>query len=83
MTITAAIITSAAITTLTESADCLLDAMVTAQNILGQITWTELGEKASHGTYRTDNEDTATVSVVDTSATAELRGSVETWMHNV
>jgi hypothetical protein len=39
MSITAAIITEHTITTNNEPIDCLLDAMLTAQNTLGQISW--------------------------------------------
>ena len=82
MTINAAIITTDAITTITEPGDCLLDAMFTAQDMLGQITWTALGEKASHGTYRNHTGDTVAVTVVDTSDTRELRRNVDNWLQN-
>ncbi|APA78428.1 hypothetical protein BB737_10125 [Mycobacterium avium subsp. hominissuis] len=82
MTINAAIITTDSVTTITVPGDCLLDAMLIAQDKLGQITWTKLGETASHGTYRTAAGGDASVSVVDTSATRELRRSVDNWLQN-
>jgi hypothetical protein len=79
MSITAAIITEHTITTNAEPIDCLLDAMITAQKTLGQITWDKITMEAAHGTYRDPAGATASVTVIDTADTA-LLAAVKDWM---
>lgn len=80
MPINATIITTDCIVTLAEPVDCLLDAMIDAQNRLGQITWTNIQIHRAHGTYQGHIGTPAPVVVVDTSATTELLTSVNTWI---
>jgi hypothetical protein len=79
MSITAAIITEHTITTTAEPIDCLIDAMITAQKTLGQITWDKITMEAAHGTYRDPAGATASVTVIDTADTA-LLAAVKDWM---
>ena len=79
MSITAATITEHAITTTAEPIDCLLDAMIAAQNTLGQIAWDTITMESAHGTYRDPAGASATVTVIDT-ASAGLLGAVKNWM---
>jgi len=80
MSITATIITADTITTLTEPVDHLMDAMFTAQQTFGQITWDNLGHDAAHGTYRDGNGTTTRITVVDTNATDTLLSTVAGWI---
>ena len=75
MTINTAIITADCITTLDQPVDSLLDAMIEAQNRVGQITWDDISAHRAAGTYRA-----GTIAVVDTGADAALRGAVAAWM---
>jgi hypothetical protein len=79
MSITAATVTTDTITTTAEPIDCLLDAMITAQNTLGQISWDTITTEAAHGTYRDPAGTTAQVTVIDTGSTG-LLGAVQDWM---
>jgi len=79
MSITAAIITKHTITTNNEPIGCLLDAMLTAQHTLGQISWDTITMEAAHGTYRDQADTTAQVTVIDTGSTG-LLGAVKDWM---
>jgi hypothetical protein len=79
MSITAAIITEHTITTTAEPIDCLIDAMITAQKTLGQITWDKITMETAHGTYRDPAGATASVTVIDTADTA-LLDAVKDWM---
>ncbi len=81
MSITAAIITSDTITSLTEPVDSLLDAMFTAQHNLGQITWTDLDMDAARGTYRAANGASTNVTVIDTNATDALTTAITGWIN--
>jgi hypothetical protein len=76
MSIPAAIITEYTITTSNEPIDCLLDAMLTAQNSLCQISWDTITAEAAHGTYRDPAGTTAQVTVIDTGSTG-LLGAVK------
>lgn len=81
MSITAAIITTDTITSLTDPVDHLLDAMFTAQTQFGQITWDTLASDAAHGTYRDPSGNPTPITVVDTSATATLLATVTGWIN--
>ncbi|ART74331.1 hypothetical protein BTO20_37550 (plasmid) [Mycobacterium dioxanotrophicus] len=81
MSIHAAIITTDCIATIAEPLDCLLDAMLDAQNRVGQITWTTIAFDSAYGTYRDSADHEAPITVVDTSATNELHELVRTWVH--
>ena len=82
MTIHAATITKHAISSTTEPIDCLLDAMITAQKTLGQISWVDITMDSAHGTYRdTDTGATETVTVIDVSSRA-LETPVKDWLAN-
>jgi len=78
MTTTAAIITNHVISK-TEPIDGLLDAMITAQKTLGQISWDHITMESAHGTYLDTTGETAHVSVIDISA-GVLQGAVKDWM---
>ncbi len=80
MSITSTIITSDCVVSIEPPVDCLLDAMIEAQNRVGQITWTDITESRAHGSYRGHDRAAAPISVVDTDATTELLGALRTWM---
>ena len=80
MSIHAATITKNTIATTAEPIDCLLDAMITAQQILGQITWEEITLDSAHGTYSdADTGTTETVAVIDVSSHA-IETAVKDWL---
>jgi hypothetical protein len=80
MSIHAATITKRAISSTVEPVDCLLDAMITAQQTLGQISWDDITPDSAHGTYRDrDSGTTEVVTVVDV-ASAALETLVKDWM---
>ena len=81
-TIHAATITKHAIATTAEPIDCLLDAMITAQKTLGQISWVEVTMDSAHGTYRdATTQTTETVTVIDVTSRA-IETTVQDWLAN-
>ena len=82
MSITTAIITNDCIATIDQPVDCLLDAMIEAQNRVGQITWDDIAAERAHGTYRNPAGATAPITVVDTSTTTDLLDTIRTWMQH-
>ncbi len=79
MTINTAIITTSCIATINESVDCLLDAMIEAQNRHGQISWDDIRTHRAHGTYRAPAGGQAPITVVDTAA-PDLHDTIYTWI---
>jgi hypothetical protein len=80
MSIHAATITKHTISSTAEPIDCLLDAMITAQNTLGQINWVDITLDSARGTYRDDGTgDIETVTVIDVSSRA-LETVVKDWL---
>ncbi len=80
MSIHAATITKHTITSTAEPIDCLLDAMITAQKTLGQISWDDITLDSAHGTYRdTDTGVIETVTVIDVTSRA-LETAVKDWL---
>ncbi|MDW5610445.1 hypothetical protein [Mycolicibacterium sp. D5.8-2] len=80
MSITTAIITTDCIAMIDQPVDCLLDAMIEAQNRVGQITWNDITGERADGTYRGPANTETPISVVDTSATTDLLTAVRTWL---
>ena len=80
MSINTAIITADCVATIDQPVDCLLDAMIEAQNRLGQITWTDITPQRADGTYRGSANPEAPISVVDANATTDVLSALRTWM---
>jgi len=80
MSIHAATITKHVITSTAEPIDCLLDAMISAQKTLGQISWVDITMDSAHGTYRNAATGTTEVVTVIDTASAALEGVVNDWM---
>ncbi|BBX54655.1 hypothetical protein [Mycolicibacterium poriferae] len=80
MSITTAIITTDCIATIDQPVDCLLDAMIEAQNRVGQITWDDMpsGPTAPTAPRRSHGP----ITVVDTSTTTDLLDTIRTWMQH-
>ena len=80
MTINTAIITANAMTSLDHPADCLVDTMIEAQRLLGQINWNTITSNRARGTYRSPDGTPASVTVVDTQPSPDLLAEIQTWM---
>ncbi|WP_434085898.1 DUF7280 family protein [Mycolicibacterium rufum] len=80
MTITTAIITANAMTSLDHPVDCLVDTLIEAQRLLGQINWNTITSNRARGTYRSPDGTPASVTVVDTQLSPDLLAEIQTWM---